>query len=231
MSSRTDFRNMIGELKRKYTGNGVVPEDGTDSIVPPLSITIEDLRLARFPERYKDATFENYRFYGTDAQKAAQGRLVECLRRGFPVVMYGNNGTGKTHLAYAAMRNQILQGKEAVYASLTDIIDEIKQGFGNNVPTARIVDKYISYDYLVIDEMDKAYGTTTEFLNIFKIVNGRYMTKLPTVLISNASKDDVMEIVGKSSFERIGEDGIAVHMDWLSFRIRSVAKEAEKEDR
>lgn len=230
MNSRTNFRSMIDELKRKYQENPV-PEDGADSLVQQHPIALDELRLARFPERYKDATFEGYRFYGTDAQKAAQRRLVECLRRGLPVVMYGNNGTGKTHLAYASMRNQILQGKEAVYASLTDIIDEIKQGFSNNVPTARIVDKYIGYDYMVIDEMDKAYGTPTEFLNIFKIVNGRYMTKRPTVLISNASKDDVMEIVGKSSFERIGEDGIAVHMDWPSFRIRSVAREATKEDR
>ncbi len=230
MDSRTDFRSMIDELKLKYQENPM-PEDGTPATVAPVTITLAELRISHFPERYRDATFEGYRFYGTDAQKAAQRRLVECLRRGLPVVMYGNNGTGKTHLAYASMRNQILQGKEAVYASLTDIIDEIKQGFSENIPTARIVDKYIGYDYLVIDEMDKSYGSTTEFLNIFKIVNGRYMTKRPTVLISNASKDDVMEIVGKSSFERIGEDGIAVHMDWPSFRIRSVAREATKEDR
>jgi len=230
MDSRTDFRNFIGELKRKYQENQV-PEDGKPATVASVPITIEELRISHFPERYKDASFDGYLFYGTDAQKAAQRRLVECLRRGLPVVMYGNNGTGKTHLAYASMRNQILQGKEAVYASLTDIIEEIKQGFGNNVPTSRILDKYICYDYLVIDEMDKAYGSPTEFLNIFKIVNGRYMAKLPTVLISNASKEDVMEIVGKSSFERIGEDGIAVHMDWPSFRIRSVAREAGKEDR
>lgn len=230
MDTKANFRNIIDELKRKYQEDPM-PEDGTPATVAPVTITLSELRISHFPERYKDATFEGYRFYGTEAQQAAQGRLVECLRRGLPVVMYGNNGTGKTHLAYASMRNQILQGKEAVYASLTDIIDEIKQGFSENIPTARIVDKYVGYDYLVIDEMDKSYGTQTEFLNIFKIVNGRYMTKRPTVLISNASKDDVMAIVGKSSFERIGEDGIAVYMDWKSFRIRSVAREAEKEDR
>ncbi len=224
MDSRTDFRNFIGELKRKYQENQV-PEDGKPATVASVPITLEELRISHFPERYKDASFDGYLFYGTDAQKAAQRRLVECLRRGLPVVMYGNNGTGKTHLAYASMRNQILQGKEAVYASLTDIIDEIKQGFSENIPTARIVDKYIGYDYLVIDEMDKSYGSTTEFLNIFKIINGRYMTKRPTVLISNASKDDVMEIVGKSSFERIAEDGVVAFMDWPSYRGKEFPKE------
>lgn len=224
----TDFRKFIDEMKIKYEAMETIEDDEVVAKDLDLPITLTDLRLAQFPERYKDSSFDSYLFYGTDEQQAAQKRLVECLRRGLPVVMYGNNGTGKTHLAYSAMREQILKGNEAVYASLTDIVDEIKLGFSENIPTSRIVDKYVGYDYLVIDEMDKSYGSPTEFLNIFKIVNGRYMAKRPTVLISNASKDDVMEIVGKSSFERIGEDGLAVHMDWPSFRIRSVARDARK---
>lgn len=224
----TDFRKFIDEMKTKYEAMETIEDDKAVAKDLDLPITLTSLRLAQFPQRYKDSSFDSYLFYGTEEQRATQKRLVECLRRGLPVVMYGNNGTGKTHLAYSAMREQILMGNEAVYASLTDIVDEIKLGFSDNIPTSRIVDKYVGYDYLVIDEMDKSYGSPTEFLNIFKIVNGRYMAKRPTVLISNASKEDVMEIVGKSSFERIGEDGLAVHMDWPSFRIRSVAKDARK---
>nr|WP_319775988.1 ATP-binding protein [uncultured Sphaerochaeta sp.] len=212
-TSKEDFPQLIERLKK---------ENKTEEKHEPIGfITREmlvDMEIAKFPKRYQEASFEAYRFYGTPEQQERQRKLVHFLEKGKSVVMYGNNGTGKTMLAFASMRDKIVKGMSTKYISLLDLIDEIKETFNTGVSTLRIIEKYIGYDYLVIDEMDKSYGTPTEFINIFRIVNGRYMEEKPIVLITNASKLDVIAIVGRSSYERIVEDGTAVLMDWDSYR-------------
>jgi len=212
-TTREELPQLLARLREEHR---------TDERHEPIGIitrdTIVNSEISKFPKRYQDASFEAYEFYGTVEQQERQRRLVQFLQEGKSVVMYGNNGTGKTMLAFSSIRDKIVKGMSTRYVSLLDVIDEIKDTFSTGVSPLRIVEKYIGYDYLVIDEMDKSYGTPTEFINIFRILNGRYMDKKPTVLITNASKDDVISIVGRSSYERIVEDGTAVNMNWDSYR-------------
>lgn len=215
------FDELLSKMKKKYS-------DSEESFEPEEIAyqTIIESKIMGFPKRYRDASFDKYQLVGTPEQQQRQKKLIWFLRANKPVVMYGNNGTGKTMLAFASIREQIEQSKSASYVSLLDIIDEVKETFGTGTSALRIIDKYVGYDYLVIDEMDKSYGSATEFLNIFRIVNGRYNAEKPTVLITNASTDDVIEIVGRSAYERIVEDGTAVKMDWDSYRKPGNKKEA-----
>lgn len=212
-TTREELPQLLARLREEHR---------TEEKHEPIGIitrdTIVNSEISKFPKRYQDASFEAYELYGTVEQQERQRRLVQFLQEGKSVVMYGNNGTGKTMLAFASIRDKIVKGMSTRYVSLLDVIDEIKDTFSTGVSPLRIVEKYIGYDYLVIDEMDKSYGTPTEFINIFRILNGRYMDKKPTVLITNASKDDVISIVGRSSYERIVEDGTAVNMNWDSYR-------------
>jgi DNA replication protein DnaC len=212
-TTREELPQLLARLREEHR---------TEEKHEPIGIitrdTIVNSEISKFPKRYQEASFEAYEFYGTVEQQERQRRLVQFLQEGKSVVMYGNNGTGKTMLAFASIRDKIVKGMSTRYVSLLDVIDEIKDTFSTGVSPLRIVEKYIGYDYLVIDEMDKSYGTPTEFINIFRILNGRYMDKKPTVLITNASKDDVISIVGRSSYERIVEDGTAVNMNWDSYR-------------
>ena len=218
---RQGFEELIAKMERKYeAGDKFEPEE----ISPQAMI---ESKLMDFPKRYRDASFDKYEFTGTAEQQRRQNNLVRSLKADRPVVMYGNNGTGKTMLAFASIREQILKGKSAKYVSLLDLIDEVKETFSTSVSPMRIVEKYVNYDYLVIDEMDKSYGSATEFLNIFRIVNGRYIAEKPTVLITNASVNDVIEIVGRSVYERIVEEGTSVSMDWASYRGKKLIKEAD----
>lgn len=201
--------DFLQELKEKYSGMEIEEAE----TLP----TMAKIRLAEFPKRYQEASFDNYQLYGTEAQQERQRRLIQHFREQKSVILYGNNGTGKTHLAFASMRESILKGQSCKYVSLLDLIDEIKLSFSSNI-TIRVIEKYVFYDYLIIDEMDKSYGTQTDFLSIFRIMNGRYNEMRQTTLITNAGKENVIDIIGRSTYERIVEDGTAFHMDWDSFR-------------
>lgn len=184
-------------------------------------ISAIDIRLKEFPPRYRDAQFSKYELVGTGEQRAKQEKLIKHLRGMRSVIMYGNNGTGKTLLAYASMHDKIEKGYNPIYISFLALMSKIKESYNQNGPSLhRITEEYKRCDYLVIDEIDKSYGTPNEFLNLNHIIDARYNNCKPTVLISNSSESDIIDLLGKSTFERIVEDGLAVYMDWPSYRMR-----------
>ena len=133
-------------------------------------------RLEQIPKRYVSATFDNY---------VGDSRLIDYLKKGRSIILHGSNGTGKTHLAFATIRHQIEQLKDAKYVLAFDFFSLIKSSFGSGDPD-RIVRAYATCDYLAIDEVDKSYGSQAEFLYLYKLINDRYNDMLPTMLISNA---------------------------------------------
>jgi DNA replication protein DnaC len=185
--------------------------------------------ISKMPARYRDFCFEDYVFYGTDEQMKRQQKLIEYLKDGKSLVMYGNNGTGKTMLAFSSMKNQLSLDKTVKYITFMEIMDEVHQYFGTDKAIGELVSFYSGFDYLVIDEIDKSYGSKSELINLFRIVNNRYNEETPTVLITNAGQVDatdsdgnmrlgVINSIGRSSYERIVEDGTAIYMDWESYR-------------
>lgn len=191
-------------------------------------------QLAAIPKRFVDSTFDNYELSEDCEIAAKQIKILEALRSNGSVVLYGRNGTGKTRLAFAAVRFQIELGKSARYMVSLELFDEIRQAFNEHSVT-RIIEKYACFDYLVIDEVDKSYGSATEVINLFRIVNERYNRLLPTLMITNAGRNDeikdgvlikgVINSIGRSTYERLVEgDGKAFEMDWDSYRRRKTGR-------
>lgn len=175
-------------------------------------IAWKEARLKEFPRRYVDKTFSNF-----TVSTKAQRDIVEHLKAGRSAVIYGGNGTGKTHLAFAAVRNQIETGKNAKYIIAFDFFNAIKNSFSNN-KTDDVMERYECFDYLVIDEVDKSFGTATEFIYLYTLVNRRYNKLLPTVLITNASEKDLVSVIGCSSLSRVAGDGAIIELHGQDYR-------------
>lgn len=171
-------------------------------------------QLGQFPRRFADKTFGNYRVT-TPAQKSA----VRHLMSGRSAIIYGSNGTGKTHLAYASVRHQIEQGKKAQYVLAYDFFSEVRQSFADD-STHAVMHRYAGVDYLVIDEVDKSFGSKTEFVYLYTLVNRRYNDMLPTVLITNAGEEDLVSVMGASTISRVAGDGAIIELVGEDYRLR-----------
>ena len=61
---------------------------------------------------------------------------------------------------------------------------------------------------LIIDEIDKIYGSQADFLLLTYLIDIRYEDCLQTIVLGNKSKDTTVDsLIGSSSFSRLSGDG------------------------
>jgi len=166
------------------------------------------------PPRFKDATFSSFHC-SSDKQR----KTVEYLKTGGSAVIYGANGTGKTHLAFASCFHQVSLGKTAKYVLAFDFFNAIRKSF-SDYTTDRIIHEYDGVEYLVIDEIDKTQGTPMEFAYLYSLINKRYNWMLPSILITNARPDEFAAIIGQSALDRVASDGKVIDLTGENYRQR-----------
>jgi DNA replication protein DnaC len=180
---------------------------------------IERYKRSGVPERYYNESLDTYKITN-EMQKAAARAIGEFLREikcgAFrTLVLIGSAGTGKTHLACGVVREY--GGK---YATAPDIVEVIRRAksFSADQTEQQIIDSYSHKSLLIIDEIGRGIAATDEKYMLYQIINARYNTRKPTVLISNFTKADFLKYIGVAAADRLVESGDIVEMNGESFR-------------
>lgn len=215
-----------------------------DSEVVRVSGEREEMRMQEkimqsgVSKRNIDKTFDNYiastpaqvkakKLYEDFASSICNGEVTKSL------IVCGSVGTGKTHLASAVV-NSVSRTKKAnpngysnigyKTCELVKIIDLIRQfkstwSKDNDNTEEKFLDYYTNVDALIIDEVGMQFGSDTEKMVIFDIIDGRYNNMLPTALISNLELPEVQQLIDPRAIDRLREDGgVVVAMSWESHR-------------
>ena len=84
--------------------------------------------------------------------------------------------------------------------------------------TSMILHNLSSRSLVLLDEIGRGIAATDEKYMLYQIINARYNTRKPTVLISNFTKADFLKYIGVAAADRLVESGDIVEMNGESFR-------------
>jgi len=96
------------------------------------------------------------------------------------LVMLGNNGTGKTHLAVS-----VLKQTGGIIYTVFEINVKIRQSYNGTSKEWEVLQELCETKLLVIDEIGRTKGSDFELNWISHVINKRHENMLPLILISN----------------------------------------------
>lgn len=164
--------------------------------------------LNRIPKRFLSASFEN--FITTTSEEE---RLIESLKniKDKNIIISGGVGLGKTHLCYALV-NQFseecdfgFKSDKVKITTIKGIIDAIRGCWDKDTleHCFALVSEFKTAPVLIIDEIGVQYGTESEKIELFDIINYRYEEMLPTVCCSNLPKEQILKVLGRRIYDRL----------------------------
>ena len=155
------------------------------------------LSTANIPTRYQHCTFENFTVYNPSLEQALeQARRVPVrfpsannLRdQGRGLLLEGQPGVGKTHLAVAVLKQVIeTSGARGLFYDTRDLLRVIRSTYDPSIRTTEleILRPVMTADLLVLDDLgaEKTSEWVEETMNL--IVNTRYNERRLTIFTSN----------------------------------------------
>jgi len=141
--------------------------------------------------------------------KLLADEIIKDPERKPSLIICGNPGTGKTHLACAIVIAVSDGGRSACRVSAADMVREFKDSWrkDSEFDERKLLNWYGNIDLLVIEEVGVQFGSDTERMYIFEVINRRYENCLPTVIVSNMDIDKIRAEVGERVLDRLREDG------------------------
>ncbi|HMT03837.1 MAG TPA: ATP-binding protein [Burkholderiales bacterium] len=178
---------------------------------------------AAIPPRFEKVTFANY-IVDNDNQlnvkKLMQDfadNISDNLKIGRNVIISGNIGNGKNHLAIATAKVAIENGYIALFTTVGEMIDKVNAGNWNKDGT---INKYTVPDLLILDEV--TFGlNSVEQSHLFKVITRRYELMKSTIILSNLSIKELAtkEALSERIVDRLRENnGILLNCTWKSYR-------------
>lgn len=169
------------------------------------ALEIARLQKMGVPAILLEATLENWG-KRSEQHQVHRDKVAEFIRvkRGF-LIMLGELGTGKSHLAVACLRHF----KHGWFVKQSELLRHQRNTY-NDKCAFDPVEKAQNAGCLVLDEMGLSSGGKDEFMLLHDILDHRYGNQKPTILTGNLAYETLTTIIGERMADRLQEAHFAV---------------------
>ena len=123
------------------------------------------------------------------------------------LVLHGPNGTGKTGLLIAIVRERLLLDRMVLFITARELLLTIRDTYRAGSPTSEMqaLQRFVTVGTLVIDDVSaiRASEYTEDLLQT--ILGLRGSADRPTLMSTNALETDLAEVVGPVTWDRLRE--------------------------
>lgn len=184
--------------------------------------------VPQIPPRFTDATFASY-IPTCPEQEEIRDAMIRYANDFKPrakdhrnIIMSGNVGTGKTHLAIALGRALAEYGFRTAYLTIFDLMQPSQRDSAEGIH--RTIAQLNTYDMVILDEIGAHpdFGFSSELVTttLFQLIDSRYMNCLSTVIITNIGAAELATSkagLGDRAMDRI-KDAVVFKFMWTSSR-------------
>jgi DNA replication protein DnaC len=166
-------------------------------------------------------TFENFDVRGNKNAKIITAQDIQNLQTALDateifsrapknwLLLEGGYGCGKTHLAAAIANYAVSIGTPTLFITVPDLLDSLRFAFSDPETTFESrFEEVRNADLLVLDDFGTQNATGWGQEKLFQIMNYRYINKLPTVITTNLSLDEIESRIRS----RLQDDEFVTHI-------------------
>lgn len=148
-----------------------------------------------------DCTFDAFKTeYYPDIERAERIR-ANCLKyatnfttNSKSIIFYGGTGLGKTHLSLAIANVAINRGYSVVYGTAQNILNDLQnENFGRTDNIRYYERAVLNCDLLIIDDLGTEFKSAYTVAELYNIINSRILAKLPTIISTNSTSQELEE--------------------------------------
>jgi DNA replication protein DnaC len=183
---------------------------------------------AQIPPLYRNASFENFKADGPNAQELrwAMTQVKDYADRFVPgpcsgLLLIGEPGTGKTHLAVAALRRLMGNGHAGLFWDYQTLLDRIRSGYDSASGSSdkEAYHNALDADILLLDDLGAHRVTDWVQDTVTSIITHRCNNNLPLIATTNLPDPDA----GSVGFQRtaVGVEYRRTLRDHVGERARS----------
>ena len=152
------------------------------------------------PPIYRNASLDDF----SDGLR----KRIQPILSGSSALILGENGIGKTHMAWAILKDRFIAHKTVEYTKAQLLLYDIKT---KENPYKYCKDKFGGLDFLVIDEVDKIFESKADFVYLNFLIDHRYEWMKPTIVLGNGTKEQFIASLGQSIYSRLrGNKGLDI---------------------